>query len=292
MYRSPITDANFLEAWDYGSRKCREAKKKRAIRKIVIPVSQVLFFLCFLVVTYGIAYDGFPELVRSFLNKIPYSAEIWQQISVPLLDSAQGYGQQLLRLGIFVYGLPLAVTLVLWLLVVLIYHPRTPALSNDKDLYSRDLFVVSQQAYQYRTPKYISSLPFLSLFFAIILIGSCVAFMLYYKNHPAVYEVLQWGMAQASFYFVMGCFLAFLAYLLFNLPLRLVVSLLYTCKVPKFFIEDAVHYHWQKTKGGTPEVPFQSAPQPEPAPAVSQEEKKAPEEPPVPEEASAPADAE
>lgn len=284
MYRSPITDSNFLEAWDYGSRKCRQAKKKRVIRKLVVPVSQVLFFLCFLVVTYGIAYDGFPELVRSFLNKIPYSAEIWQQISGPLLDSAQGYGQQLLHLACFVYGIPLAVTLVVWLLVVLLYHPRTPALSTDKDLYSRDLFVVSQQAYQYRTPKYIGSLPFLSLLFAIILIGSCVAFMMYYKNHPAVYAALQWGMAQASFYFVMGCFLVFLAYLLLNLPLRLVVSLLYTCKIPKFFIDDAEHYHWQKTRGGTPDVPFQSE-----APSAQEPPK---EEAPVPDEAAAPAESE
>ena len=283
MYRSPITDANFQEAWDYGCRKSREAKKKRVLRRVMVPVSQVLFFLCFLVVTYGVAYDGFPQLTRRFLEKIPYSAQIWQQISGVLLDSVQGYGPQLLRLGIFVYGIPLAVTLVCWLLIVLLYHPRKPKLGSDPSLQSRDLFVVSQQAWEYRTPRYMGSLPFLSLLFAIILIGSCVAYMLYYKNEPAVRALLQAGMAQASFYFVMGCFIAFLAYLLLNLPLKFVVSLFYTCRIPKSFPDDAEHYHWQKTRGGTAAAPYGCAPQEPDANAPTMEE-AAPQEASVPEE--------
>ena len=84
-------------------------------------------------------------------------------------------------------------------------------------------------------------------------------------------------MAQASFYFVLGCFLVFLAYLLFNLPMRLVVSLFYTCRIPKSFPEDAEQYHWQKTKSAAAKAAFQNVMAPEPA-AAPQEAPSEPEQ--------------
>ena len=248
MYQSPITKQNFQQAWDYGCRKNRQVRRRHLVRKLVIPVSQILFFLCFLIITYGVAYDGFPNLVRSFLTKIPYTAAFWQQFSSLLLDSAGSQTEQLVRLILFVYGVPLAGALIFYLPVMLFYHPRKPVLSSDPSLHSRDLYVLSQDTFEYRTPRYISSLPFFSLLFAMILIGGCVAFLLYYKHNPTVFSWLQAGMAQASLYFVLGCFIVFLLYLVLNLPLRMVVSLLYTCRVPKSFPEDAEKYRWAETR--------------------------------------------
>lgn len=252
MYRSPITPENFQSAWNYSCKKCRQAKKRTLVRKIAVPVSQLLFFLAFLLLTYGIAYDGFPGLIRSFLSKIPYTAEIWLPFSALLLDSAPGYEQQVIRMVLFLYGVPLAAALLLWLLSLLLYHPRKPVLSADPELHSSDLLSAARQAWQYRTPKHVSTVPFFSVFFAFILVGSCVAFMLYYKNDPTVFRYLQAGMAQASFYFVLSCLIVFVSYMILNLPLRLMVSLLYRCRVPERLLKDADCYHQQQLRAVSP----------------------------------------
>ena len=243
MYHSPIQKENFQQAWDYGCRKYRRAKKARLIRNITVPVSQLLFFLCFLILTYGIFYDGFEGLFAPFLQKIPYTAELWEYYSARVFAPGTGLTDQLIAMGIFLYGIPILVSLLLWLLLCLIYHPAKPVLSQNPDLHPGNLFSVSQQVSHYSSMRHSSTLTFCSIFYAVILVGSCAAFLLYYKDQPQVSAFLQKGWAQSSLYFLLICLLLFALYHLLNLPLRLVLSLFYLSHSARNFSVDAERYY-------------------------------------------------
>ena len=243
MYRSPIQKDHFQQAWDYGCRKYRRAKKARLIRNITVPVSQLLFFLCFLALTYGIFYDGFDGLFAPFLQKIPYTAELWEFYSAQIFARSADLTHQLIAMGVFLYGIPLAAALLLWLLCCLLYHPARPVLSQDPDLHPGNLFSVSQQISHYNSLRHSSTLTFCSVFYALILAGGCAAFLLFYKDVPQVAKLLQEGWAQASLYFLLAWVVLFFLYHLMNLPLRLVLSILSFTGTSRSFPMDAERYY-------------------------------------------------
>lgn len=243
MYRSPIQKENFQQAWDYGCRKYRRAKKARLIRNITVPVSQLLFFLCFLVLTYGIFYDGFEGLFAPFLQKIPYTAELWEYYSARVFAPGTGLTDQLIAMGNLLYGIPVVAALLLWLLCCLLYHPARPVLSQDPELHPGNLFSVSQQISHYNSLRHSSTLTFCSVFYAIILAGGCVAFLLYYKDAPQVAKLLREGWAQASLYFLLAWLILFALYHLLNLPLRLILGILSISGTSRGFPLDAERYY-------------------------------------------------
>ena len=245
MYHSPIQAGNFQQAWDYGCRKYRRAKKARLIRNITVPVSQILFFLCFLVLTYGVFYDGFEGLFSPFLQKIPYTAELWEFYSAPFFEQNTALSHQLIAMGVLLYGIPAGAALLLWLLCCLIYHPARPVLSQDPDLHPGNLFSVSQQITHYNSLRHSSTLTFCSVFYALILAGGCVAFLLCCKDVPQVARLLQEGWPQASLYFLLAWLILFAFYHLLNLPLRLVLSLLSISGTSRNFSLDAERYYSQ-----------------------------------------------
>ena len=243
MYRSPVQKENFQQAWDYGCRKYCRAKKSRLIRNLTVPISQLLFFLCFLILTYGIFYDGFEGLFRPFLQKIPYTAELWEYYSAKVFAQGTSLTWQLIAMGNLLYGIPVLAALLLWLLCCLIYHPAKPVLSQDPDLHPGNLFSVSQQITHYNSLRHSSTLTFCSVFYAVILAGGCVGFLLFYKDIPQVARLLQEGWAQASLYFLLAWLILFALYHLLNLPLRLVLSILSFTGTARNFPLDAERYY-------------------------------------------------
>ena len=241
MYPHPITQENFHSAWDYGCRKYLRARKASAIRSLSVPVCQLLFFLCFLVLTYGVIYDGFSGLPRSFLLKLPYGEDIWLQLSEILLMEALP-GQLAGLLGLL-YSLPLAAALLIWLLVLIFYHPAAPVLSQDPELHPRDLWTTAQQIGRDRSPRHSAALAFLSVLFGLMVAGGFTGFLFYYQNMPEIQQFLRQGMGQASLYFLLAWILLFFSYRLLNLPVKMVTSLLSYCPVSDRFYKDAETYY-------------------------------------------------
>ena len=248
MYRSPIRDENFPEAWDYGCRKYRRARKVSLMRSLMIPVSQVLYFLCFLVLTYGVFYDGFPGL-QPFLRLLPGAGTFWEQCSAFLFDGFSGLDGQLLSLGIFLYGLPLAAALGLLVLIFLLYHPARPVLSQDPQLHAGNLLSVSQQIQQHTELRHGSFLSLFSLLYALILAAGTILFLILCRDTPAAAELLRNGWAQAGLYLILAWVVLLGLYLLLNLPLKLVLELLCMTNIsPAFSADVQAFYHAKNRK--------------------------------------------
>lgn len=241
-YETPITDSNLDKVFRYSRRKHYWIAKKSVIRSAVLTVGQLLFFLTFFILAYGVLYDLSEGLMKSFIERLPALTEAWGRFSDFLFAGAEGT-KRLTPMLLFLYGVPAAGSLLCALLVVLLYHPSAPKVSKDPAQKPRDLWVLSQHISKFQDPKKNSTFSFCSLLFGLIAVGFLICYLLYFKTDPAIHAQLQANLGQASLYMVIGWAIGVAAYGIFNLPLRLLLFLLYFCPVPKDYYRDVDTYY-------------------------------------------------
>ena len=112
---------------------------------------------------------------------------------------------------------------------------------------------MGQELSQYEPVYHSSTLTFFSVLFCVLLLGGCMSFMTHYRNDPAVLQLLGDGWAQAGLYFVLTCLVIFILYQILNLPLRILVSMFYCCRISGDFPEDARDYDRRKALPDLPE---------------------------------------
>ena len=225
--RAPITLESFPAVWKYAVRKNYWAKKKSAVRGVLTFVSQILFFVGFLILTYGAFYDRGDALFREMLNQVPQLAAGWQKFSAWLFAGAGDPASRLVHALVFLYGLPLAAALVIFLGTVLFYHPRKPVLPEQPKEKARELWVVSEHIRGYSRKSSSRAYAFCGLFLGLFAAGLVVMYFLYYSNRQEIAMQAREIASQSPVYFVVGVFGIFLAYWLIGLPLMLVERLLH-----------------------------------------------------------------
>ena len=225
---------DFPQKWKTAVRRLYWTRKKAVIRDLVTTVSQLLFFTVFLVLGYGILYECSSGALRSFLDSSRALVLCWQKFAAILFAGAPGQWEKLLRLVLFLYGVPFMASLTAALMVGLLYHPLRPKLPDGETEQAKQLWVVANQVRAAREKKRSGVFGFCAMFFAMICAGAVAFFYLYIVKTGQPGESRIWVL-----HVVLGAVGSLVGYGLLNLPLRLLVLPLYASRVPQSFYDEA-----------------------------------------------------
>jgi len=145
-FPTPITKENFPKAWRVIRRKYKKAKVAASIRKIAKPIGEFLFFPIFLMLAFGASISFTTPNVSALIGRIPVIPGLWQKLSGILYGSADTVLGYVLRSALFLYAIPLTVFLVVSLIIVLVYHPKTYSTSGDAYQDGQALWTMARHA--------------------------------------------------------------------------------------------------------------------------------------------------
>lgn len=232
-FSSPITRDNFPSAWRYVTRKYRWAKKKSKMRSIGLTMGQVLYFPGFLILMLGAVCTLTPRSVTSFVEKAPFLVRFWNRVSGIVFAGADTAGVQLLRLAFLVYGIPLAVFLIISLIILLAYHPRAIKLSGNHRKDAEALWSMARHAQNMARENEKDINGPLAIFTGIAAAAGAVAVIIYWITDPVGKELAaQQRLSTNLKLFALALILIF-SYNIINLPLAVVMKLICGCSVPK-----------------------------------------------------------
>ena len=238
----PITNENFQKAWRIVRRKYKNAKVKAAVRKIAKPIGEFLFFPAFLMMAFGTSVTFTTPNVSALINRMPVLPGLWQKLSAVLFGSADTVPALILRSALFLYAIPLAVFLVAALIIVLVYHPKTYAVSGDAYRDGQALWTMARHALTDSRSKGKDVSGTLALITGIIEALGALGVIFYWLLVPGGEDVLAGiGVVNALKLFGLALILIF-SYALVALPLNLVMKLLCATPVSKKIPESAEDY--------------------------------------------------
>lgn len=247
-YPSPITTDNFQLAWKYIARKRRWSIKKELIRRVSVSLAQIVYFFVFLILALGIFYEMCGPFVRRYMDQIPQVGIWWKQLSEPVLAGASGESVRILRCAGVLYLLPFCAVLPPVILIILLYHPRTPKQTGDIKQDAWQLRSLAKHAQVYAQRKENNTANICAFFAGILMILFVLGAILFaYRNPSLRTEVI----AQAHLA-NLRCFLygaaIFFCYRIGNIPLQLLLKTLHFCYVPPCMVTDTENYYAQVTK--------------------------------------------
>lgn len=258
---SPIQTDSFDTVWSYTVKKRGHAKKMALVRRVAVPIAQILFFLAFFVLSYGTVYTLSGTYIRSYFDQVPALPALWEQFRGLVFSSAGSRGAEILRCLGLVYLLPLAATVPFALLIFLLYHPKTPKLPEDEPQRARDLWVAARHAHIFSRQKVSSTGTFCSVFYGVIALAAAVGFILYGMSISGYTHQIEVSAAKISFYVCVGAVGLVVCYLIANIPLRLILKYLYATYLPKNLLSETEAYYrsHQVPTPGQAQTPLEEA---------------------------------
>ena len=233
-YPTPITAETFPQAWEYTVEKLRKSKVSRIAGNLIIPVGNVLFLACSVVLSFGLLYTKGGFALSSFLGSIPYLPQIWNQYEslLQLKEASDGVQWAVYLLGGYLAAfLP---CVILSGLVHLIYRPKAPAMPNETDAKNAvHLRSIALSARSNSLKNHGSPTVCIMLYFVIMFAGLAV----YVLGNPGNINT---GVDPLSI--LIYTMIMFVAYGLINYILQLMLRPLYYCKVSKELIGDTHRY--------------------------------------------------
>lgn len=239
MFTCPdtVTSENFSSLWKYASRKCYWSKKKYIIRSIAVPVSQFIYFACFMILAYGVFYSMMGSGMTAYVNQVPELVSLWQRFSGLLFASVQTEAQRLIRCALFLYLPPFAASVPIALAVMLLYHPRGSKETGNQSQDARELWVLSKHAQVYAQRKESNTANICAVFAGMISIAVICGFFLYQLNMPALRAQVEATANSANLRLFLYAAAIFFIYRILNIPLYLLLKLLHHCHVPQKLVE-------------------------------------------------------
>lgn len=254
-YPSPITRENFQEAWKCIAGKRRWSMKKELIRRVSVSVAQLMYFFIFLILALGVFYEMGGPLVRRYMDQLPEVQIWWNQLSTPILAGASGELERILRCAGVLYLLPFCTVLPITILIMLLYHPRTPKQTGDAQQDAWQLRGLAKHAQVYAQRKENDTAKICSFFMGMMMVLFVLGMMLFCYNDPTLRDEV---VAQAHLA-NLRCFLyglaMFVCYRIVNLPLKWMLKALHFCRVPASMVTDTEAYHAQISAQPQKETP-------------------------------------
>lgn len=244
-YTAPITEENFSEAWKWIARKRRWSIKKELIRRVSVSIAQIVYFFLFLILTFGVFYEMGGSFVRIYINQIPQAGIWWNQLSAPILADASTEAMRILRCAGILYLLPFCTVIPPVLLIVLLYHPRTPKQTGDKKQDAWQLRSLAKHAQVYAQKKENNTATTCSFFMGILMCLFVLGLLLFAYANPSMRDQVVAEAHLAN----LRCFLygaaMFFCYRIVNIPLVLMLKALHFCHVPASIVTDTETYYNQ-----------------------------------------------
>lgn len=248
---SPITIDTFQDAWKYIARKRRWSMKKELIRRVSVSLAQMVYFFVFMILALGIFYEMCGPLVRRYMDQLPQVGIWWKQISEPVLAGASSEAMRIVRCAGALYLLPFCAVLPPVILIILLYHPRTPKQTGDIKQDAWQLRGFAKHAQIYAQRKENNTATICAFFMGILMILFVLGLILFAYENPSLRAEVVAQAHQAN----LRCFLygaaMFFCYRIMNIPLKLMLKVLHFCYVPAYMVTDTENYYTQVCKQET-----------------------------------------
>ena len=237
-----ITPENFDQQWKLMvSRRCA-AMRGALVRKLVDVPVQLVFFTAFLVLAVGIFYEMGGALIREYIDLVPQVGELWNRVREVLYRAAEGESQRLLRSLMLLYLPPAATAFLIWLLVRLLYYPKTPKRTGDgkQDAWQLRAMAVHVRAYSEREEGHSEA--FFSMLVGVTMAVLLLGLMLYANTKPQLHAQVLAEAENANVRMLIYGVALFVCYRLLFLPLKWFLRLLHRTPVPEGMVREAERY--------------------------------------------------
>lgn len=279
-FSKPITQENFPKAWRSVRRRYKLAKVKAAIRRIAIPVGEILFFPAFLILAFGGAVSFTTPGIQALLAKVPVLAPVWNQLKEPIFGSAVSTLDYIIRGAVFLYAVPFCAFLAVALLIAIVYHPKAFSLSGNIGQDAQALWTMARYARTDAKRKGVDLSGTLSLITGIVAALASLFVIFYWLLFPGGENLLAGiGVYQTLRLFGIALILIF-AYTPVAYPLNLLMKLVCWCPSAKKMADSAEIFCRSLRRGAAPVAAPSAAAAAADAPAAPAEEAPAPAEEP------------
>lgn len=237
-----ITAENFDQQWKLMAARRRSAMRGALVRRLVDLPVQIVFFASFLLLSVGIFYEMGGGLIREYIDLVPQAGDLWNRIAAVVYRGAEGEAQRILRSLMLLYLPPSAVALLIWLLVRLLYHPRTPKRTGDgkQDAWQLRAMAVHVRTYAQREEG--RSENFFSMLVGVTMAALLLGLMLYANTKPQLQAQVQAESEDANVRMLAYGFALFACYRFLFLPLKWFLRLLHRTRVPEGMVQEAERY--------------------------------------------------
>lgn len=237
-----ITADNFDQQWDHIASMRRSAMRRALVRRLVDVPVQIVFFASFLVLSLGIFYEMGGGLIRDYIDLVPQAGELWNRIAAVVYRGAEGESQRIIRSLMLLYLPPTAVALLIWMLVQLLYHPRTPKKTGDGKQDAWQLRAMAVHVRTYADREEGRSENFFSMLVGVTMAALLLGLMLYANTKPQLRDEVMAASEDANVRMLAYGFALFACYRFLFLPLKWFLRLLHRTWVPEGMVQEAERY--------------------------------------------------
>lgn len=242
---TPVTRENFSEYWQRAASLRRGAMRRSLIRKAVDLLVQIVFYLVFMVLALGAFYEMGGALIRDYVEQVPEAAALWNAVADGLFVGAEGEGQRILRCAMLLYIPPVVLSLVIFLLVYLFYHPITPKRTMDEKQDAWQLQAMAIHVKAYAARKGGKSEFFFAMFVGVTMAALVLGLMLYANARPELHAQAQQAARDANILCLKYGLILYGCYRILYLPLKCFLWLLLRTRIPEELIRSTEAYHAQ-----------------------------------------------
>lgn len=271
-FPSELNSETYPQAWQYAAGKFRQSQKCSVIHQIVDRTGHYLFLATMLIFVCGLLYTHLPfPGLQEFFQKAPWFTDNWAKLYSAFLQPVARifpFSQLFNDLAaclLIAWGIPLAVSAVLALLVQLLYRPQLPAMPSvmTEQEAALTLLNTTRAAKRNRNLVKANCTNSTSMLFLLImgLILTLFAVTLIQDKPQAMGAML----TKEKYTIYAGAFLGLFSYSVFNYPLALLLRLLYLCPIPNAHIHAMEDYLNQFSPAGKKTGSQDGAPQDFPA---------------------------
>lgn len=228
-----ITADNFSKVWKYSARKFYWSKKKAVIRKVSVPVSQLLYFFLFIIFSYGAAYSMIPGTVHRYILKLPVLVSLWTDFESLFFASAATETHRLILTAGALYLLPFCAGILSALLICLLYHPRTPRQTGEPAQDAVEMWGMAKHAQIYAKQKEPNTASDCAAFAGMLIAVAVLGYLLYGLTLPGLKQQIVSEAHTANMRLFVYAAALFFSFKLLNIPLHLLLKMLHICHIPK-----------------------------------------------------------
>lgn len=238
----PITTENFTQQWEIVASRRRTAMRRAVVRRAVDVPVQIIYFAAFLILSFGIFYEMGGTLIRDYLDQVPQAGALWNRIAAAVFRGAEGENQRILRSFMLLYLPPIGAALLIWLLVRLLYHPKTPKRTGDEKQDAWQLRVMAVHVKTYAAREEGRSENFFSMFVGVTMAALALGLMIFANNIPELRDQVQAEAVNANVRLLAYGIALFVCYRILFLPLKWFLRLLHRTRVPESMVQETERY--------------------------------------------------
>lgn len=245
---SPITNENFPEFWTYTDKKLRQVKSAVVADRIAGWIGNLIFLAGCVLIVYGLLQMHPSSTFRAYLDGITFLKDALNIATDIIMNPAYPGPVPVILLMLSLYGIPLAASIVVTVLIRLIYRPRKADVPTGSDAENSKLLLEKTklvQVYRKRigndSSADLTSTGLFMISCALLICGYIVEALV--SNNETLIATLLMEITPATL--TLPSMAAFLSYAAVHYILIHLLAVVSYCHVSPTLQEDAQRYHME-----------------------------------------------